>query len=80
VEDLGYLNVVAYAEELAMKRSLLLLVALGMGLALAPSAFAASKDQAVRSQMCNAKLANKHVKKADWKTEYAKCLSDPTDY
>jgi hypothetical protein len=63
-----------------MKRSLLLLIALGVGLALAPSALAASKDQAVRSQLCNAKLANKHVRKADWKAEYAKCLSDPTNY
>ena len=30
--------------------------------------------------MCNAKLADRHIKKADWKAEYAKCLSNPTDY
>jgi hypothetical protein len=51
-----------------------------MGATLAQYSFAASKDQAVRAQMCNAKLADRHIKKADWKDEYAKCLSNPTDY
>ena len=58
-------------------------IAVSVFLALALASAATAKDTkgtAQKTQTCKAKLADKHVKKADMKSEYEKCMNDPVDY
>ncbi len=59
----------------------LVLVAFAMA-ATAGDAFAlqSSKPGTQERITCRDKLGAKHVKKADWKAEWEKCMSNPTDY
>ncbi len=58
-------------------------IAVTVLLSLAFASIADAKDTkgtAAKSQTCHAKMADKHIKKADWKAEYEKCMNDPVDY
>jgi hypothetical protein len=64
------------------KRSIALLLIALAALANASDGFAlqSSKPGTQERITCRDKLDAKHVKKAEWKAEWEKCMGDPTGY
>ena len=64
----------------SMGRSISRLLVAALILAVSSNAFASSKPLSQKKEICDAKMAAKHVTKANWQAEHAKCWSDPDGY
>jgi hypothetical protein len=51
-----------------------------LGAAYDANALQSSKPGTQQRLACHDKLGAKHIKKADWKAEWEKCMNDPMDY
>ena len=63
-----------------MGRSISRLLLVGLVLAVSTNAFASSKALGQKKEICDAKMAAKHVTKANWRVEHDKCWNDPQGY